>query len=259
MTNRDPDVRLLGSGGFVPTRARETACVYLRRGDQVLLLDAGTGLSRLLEEPHLLDGVRRLDIVLSHFHLDHTAGLAYLSAFGHVPERLVWGPGPLVAGQATRELLHRLLDPPFGAADEEDVETRVATTIRDYGPPTLDLGSFSLQTRVQTKHLTPTIAVRVNGGLVYCTDTGYDRENAAFARGARLLLHDAYYAVDESPDPTHTAAGEAGKIAADAEVDRLVLVHINPRLEDENDLRRFAQARFPTTEVGRDGPLEPRA
>jgi ribonuclease BN (tRNA processing enzyme) len=40
-------------------------------------------------------------------------------------------------------------------------------------------------------------------------------------------------------------------------VGRLVLVHVNPRLDDEADLLRFAQERFPASEVGRDGPLGP--
>ncbi len=34
------DVRLLGSGGWIPTDARETSCVYLRDGADVLLLAA---------------------------------------------------------------------------------------------------------------------------------------------------------------------------------------------------------------------------
>ena len=36
---------LLGSGGWIPTAERETACALLRRGDDALVLDAGTGLA----------------------------------------------------------------------------------------------------------------------------------------------------------------------------------------------------------------------
>ena len=42
---------LLGSGGWIPTGRRATTCVLVRRGDAALILDAGTGLHRLITEP----------------------------------------------------------------------------------------------------------------------------------------------------------------------------------------------------------------
>jgi ribonuclease BN (tRNA processing enzyme) len=246
------EARLLGSGGFVPTRARGTACVYLRDGEDVLLLDAGTGLSRLIEDSELLDGVERLYVIVTHFHLDHIVGLPYLAALGHLEAREVWGAGPLVAGVATRELVHRLLDPPFQASRVEDIEEKYLTAIRDLAPPGADVGPFSVTVRVQTRHATPTLGVRV-GDLAYCTDTAYDEATADFVRGARILLHDAFHASDSTDDESHTAAGEAARVAAAAGVERLVLVHVNPERPDEEGLLRFARPHFPASEVGRDG------
>jgi glyoxylase-like metal-dependent hydrolase (beta-lactamase superfamily II) len=51
------------------------------------MIDAGTGIATLVERPDLLDGLDRLDILLTHFRLDHVAGLAVLP-------RLVWALGP---------------------------------------------------------------------------------------------------------------------------------------------------------------------
>jgi ribonuclease BN (tRNA processing enzyme) len=246
------EARLLGCGGFVPTRARGTACVYLREGEDLLLLDAGTGLSRLIEDSELLDGVKRLYIVLTHFHLDHIVGLPYVAALEDLDVREIWGAGPLVAGVDTRELIHRLLDPPFQASRVEDVEQKYLTGIRDIAPPGAGVGPFSVAVRVQTRHATPTLAVRV-GDLAYCTDTAYDEATADFVRGARILLHDAFHASDSTDDPSHTAAGEAARIAAAAGVERLVLVHVNPERPDEEGLLRFARPHVPATEVGRDG------
>jgi glyoxylase-like metal-dependent hydrolase (beta-lactamase superfamily II) len=76
-----------------------------------LLIDAGTGASRLLAEPELLDGVDRLHVVLTHFHLDHVAGLFYLAAL-EVPFE-VWGAGEALEGTSTAELVRRLLESPF--------------------------------------------------------------------------------------------------------------------------------------------------
>ena len=249
------EVRLLGSGGFVPTRARETACVYVRSGARVLLLDAGTGVSRLVEEPSLLRGVERLDVLLTHFHLDHVVGLGFLPALSDVRVREVWGAGAIVAATSTRDLVHRLLDPPFFAPSPADVERTFATAIHDVAPPRAEIGGFSVELRVQPRHATPTLAVKVNDVLAYCTDTGYDPENAAFARGSRLLLHEAFYAGGTSEDSGHSASGEAARVAAEAGVERLLLVHVNPEVESEEELVRFARERFPASEIGRDGPV----
>ena len=67
---------VLGGGGWFPANGRHTACALLRDGDGAILIDAGTGVGRLVENPDLLDGVQQLDILLTHFHLDHVVGLA---------------------------------------------------------------------------------------------------------------------------------------------------------------------------------------
>ncbi len=238
----------------MPTDRRETACVYLRDGADVLLLDAGTGMRRLATERELLEGVERLSIALTHFHLDHIAGLVALPALSRVGRRDVWAPGGAVARSTAEELLQRLLGPPFLAANAGDVSGKMLTAIHELDGD-IEIGPFTIETRVQPLHNGPTLALKVNGDLAYCTDTAYDEENSAFAGGARVLLHEAYHAADETADTIHSAAGEAARVAAAAGVERLVLVHINPLLADEDELQRFARARFAASEVGRDGPL----
>lgn len=50
--------------------------MLVRDGTQALILDAGTGLRRLVTQPEYLDGVTRIDIALTHFHLDRASGAA---------------------------------------------------------------------------------------------------------------------------------------------------------------------------------------
>jgi ribonuclease BN (tRNA processing enzyme) len=248
------DVRLLGSGGWVPSDRRETASVYLREGTDVLVLDAGTGFRRLLTNPDLLEGVERVSVVLSHFHLDHTAGLVCAHALRDVTVREVWAPGRLIAGSSATDLVHRLLGPPFLAADSGDVLGEILTGVHELEGD-VTIGPFAIETRLQPQHAGPTVAFKVNGELAYCTDTAYDEENAVFVRGTRVLLHEAFHASDETDDPIHSAAGEAARIAAEAGVDRLVLVHVHPLVTDDDELLGFAREQFPASEVGRDGPL----
>jgi ribonuclease BN (tRNA processing enzyme) len=241
------EVRLLGSGGFVPTDRRETACALIRNGSEALCIDAGSGARRLLTEPDLLDGVERLHVVLTHFHLDHTLGLFFLPALE--PEVEVWAAGEALEQTANTELMNRLLSPPF--APRSFVSGFAA--VHELAVGAGRVGPFDVVTRVQTRHANPTLALRFSDELVWCTDTAYDAENADFARGARLLFHEAFHAAERTDDTGHTASGEAARIAAAAGVDRLVLMHVNPERDDEDALLAYARPAFAATEVARDG------
>ena len=248
------EIRLLGTGGWMPTDRRETACVLIRDGRDALALDAGTGFCRLVTEPSLLEGCERLFVVLTHFHHDHTYGLMCAPALRSIPVRELWAPGRRVAGVAAEDVIHRLLDPPFLAGAPADVTERLLTGIHELEDEA-EIGPFRIRTRVQPLHNGPTIALRVDDALVYCTDTAYDETNADFARGARTLLHEAFYADDETEDTMHSAAGEAARIAEAAGVERLVLVHVHPLQRDDDALARAARGRFEAAEVGRDGAV----
>jgi ribonuclease BN (tRNA processing enzyme) len=239
--------RLLGSGGWMPTDERETTCLYVRVGDHVLLVDAGSGLRRLLTEPELVEGVRRLSVVLTHFHIDHISGLPYLHDLERIPEREILGPGAAVLETPTEQLLRRLLDPPFFPSPG------LPAAIRELALPRVRLGELDIGFRVQPRHPHPTLGVRLADDLAFCTDTAYDEESARFAQGVRVLCHEAFRAGETTDDPGHTASGEAARLAAAAGVERLVLVHVNPELRDEDELLRFARPHFAATEVGRDG------
>jgi ribonuclease BN (tRNA processing enzyme) len=239
--------RLLGSGGWMPTDERETTCLYVRGGDHVLLVDAGSGLRRLLTEPELVHGVRRLSVLLTHFHIDHISGLPFLHDLERIPEREILGPGAAVLQTSTEQLLRRLLEPPFFPSPG------LPAAIREVEPPRMRIGDLEVELRIQRRHPHPTLAVRLGRDLALCTDTAYDEENAGFVEGVRVLCHEAFRAGETTDDPGHTSSGEAARLAAAAGVDRLVLVHVNPELRDEEELLRFARPHFPATVVGRDG------
>jgi ribonuclease BN (tRNA processing enzyme) len=238
---------LLGSGGWMPTSERETAALYVRRGDHVLLVDAGTGLHRLVQQPELLRGAERVDIVLTHFHLDHVIGLSYLPGLALAAKPFVWGPGKALYDAPTRRVLARLVGAPLFAAEIEELTTDVG----DIDGERLRLPSFEVRCRRQDRHAPPTLALRVDDVFSYCTDTAYDPGNVEFAKGSALLLHEAWYS-DDRDDPGHTSAGQAAAIARAAGVGRLVLIHVNPLGRSTEDLVRAAQEVFPNAEVGSD-------
>jgi ribonuclease BN (tRNA processing enzyme) len=177
-------------------------------------------------------------VVLSHFHLDHVMGL--------VAPPVSWArdldAARLLAGLSADDVFERLVDP---VLHRTDVVGRPRARGRPEVGPRIEI-LFSLSTG-------KTIAVKVDGRLVYCTDTAYDAENIGFARGASILLHESFWPGDTTDDPSHTAAGEAGRLAAKSGVEQLVLVHINPEGCDDDELATSARAHFAASEVGRDG------
>jgi ribonuclease BN (tRNA processing enzyme) len=241
------ELRLLGSGGFVPTERRETACALLRHGTGAVAIDAGTGAQRLRAEPALLEDVDRLHVVLTHFHLDHTIGLFYLPGLG--PSIEIWGAGEALEGIPTSDLVRRLLAPPFAP----DGFVGSFASVHELELDGTSIGPFRVRARIQRLHPNPTLALRFDDALVWCTDTAYDAENVEFARGARLLCHEAFRAADRTDEYGHTAAGDAARLAAAAEVERLLLMHVNPRPGEDDGLLGFARPHFPATEVARDG------
>jgi ribonuclease BN (tRNA processing enzyme) len=242
------NVVILGSGGWIPTSRRETCSAYVREGTHVLLLDAGTGIKRLIENPELLQGVEHVDIVLTHFHLDHVVGLSYLPALLLAEPPTIWGPGKVNFGSATVDILDRLLGPPLFAASTAEL----SGAVRELGVGDHEIGPLRLATRVQELHTCPTLAVRLGDELTLCTDTAADAGNVEFAAGTRLLLHEAWHAARTSDDTNHSASGEAARVARDACAERLVLIHVNPLQLSDEELLRDARAEFPAACVGLD-------
>src|SRR5687768_9381101 len=68
---------LLGTAGYHPSETRHTACLMLPESG--IVLDAGTGFFRVRQ--HLQTST--LDILLTHAHLDHVAGLTFLLSTLH--------------------------------------------------------------------------------------------------------------------------------------------------------------------------------
>src|SRR5690606_24219596 len=116
--------------GWMPGDGRETTCLACRSGSSLLIFDAGTGLRRLLEPAHaaLLEGAEQVHLFLTHFHLDHTCGLAYLSGVLPGREVVVHAAGPAITGVEPERAVAGLLRRPYNPRNWEDMgELRLET------------------------------------------------------------------------------------------------------------------------------------
>lgn len=116
-----------------------------------------------------------------------------------------------------------------------------------------------------------TMIYRITGGaarLVFATDVEIGARGAVadqslieFARDADALVHDAQYSEDDYHGPSpkrgfgHSTPVMAARIAAAADVGRLVLFHHDPHYSDATlrELQRHAQTRFPEVVTAHEG------
>jgi ribonuclease Z len=216
---------LLGTGGYFPTCQRQTACLMLP--EVGVVLDAGTGMYRLGK--HL--ATNRLDIFLTHAHLDHVAGLTYL--INVVPPDVL--ARTTVHGDAAKL-----------AAVREHLFAEAIFPV----PPAFKFeplgGSYSLPdggklTSIPLQHPGGSLGFRLDWpsrSMAYITDTTASSDVAYIEsiRGVDILVHESYFAGDKEDLATitgHSTLDSVAALAREAQVSRLVLVHIDPCIEND--------------------------
>ncbi|MEM7254310.1 MAG: MBL fold metallo-hydrolase [Pseudomonadota bacterium] len=246
----------LGIGG-------NTACVEIRSGDSVLILDAGTGIiplgNALMEEP----GISELNIVLTHYHWDHISGLPFfVPAFATGRSIRFYGPGN-DPEDIRKSISHQMKAPFF------PVETEIWLASIDYLSPDkheMEFGSMSVSTfNVHHPGSTYGYRIELNGRtVVYASDNelafidqSIDRRKEEFDEGEKALLeamraeeksraiefmqdvdvliHDAQYTPEDYRAKRgwgHSCYVDTVNAAIDANVDSLYLFHLDPSYDD---------------------------
>ncbi len=238
-----------------------TSAVEVRCGEQVLVLDAGTGL-RALGDDFMRRGVRRVDLLLSHLHWDHIQGLPFFLPL-YVPgtELSIYGPAWGSGGLAGA--LGRQMAAPGFPVEFDDVGAKLRLSeVRHRSR--LGLGEVRVTT-AKLNHPGGVLGYRVEFGgrtLVYATDTEHfeciDPVLRELAEGADLLVYDAQYTAEEYPSKVgwgHSTFEAACQLAKAARVKQLALFHHDPRRDDASVSQIEARARllFPNTTAAREG------
>jgi phosphoribosyl 1,2-cyclic phosphodiesterase len=242
-------VRIWGCRGSLPTPGASTvryggntSCVEVGLEDgSLLVLDAGTGI-RCLGDELAERGVREIQLLLTHLHLDHLEGLRFFAPLWNPEVSIdIWGPPSPTT--SLRDRIARSFSPPLFPLDLKDVPSQV--TFHDVPREPWTLGPFSLSASLVV-HPGPTVGYRIEAGgatFAYIPDhepalCGRIRERSAdwisggaVAQGADLLLHDAQYFEDEYESRIgwgHSSVADAVAYAAAVDARRLLLFHHEP-------------------------------
>lgn len=240
-----------GTRGSIATPGPETAryggdtsCVSISGDDptHLVILDAGTGIRRLGITTN--QQVRRIDLFLSHLHLDHIVGLGFFAPLFRAGLVIT-----ITAPPSSTPLLDRLgryLSPPLFPVRLRDVACDLRLEDAREGRATY--GEFTISAAAII-HPDNAVGYRVESGgraVAYLPDhepalsPGFPAlpawtSGAVIAEGADLLIHDAQYAPEEYPE--HLGWGHSDVLQAAAFADlagarALALFHHDPAHDD---------------------------
>ena len=223
-----------------------TSCVEIEAvPDARVVLDAGTGLRRVgLALP---PAVRRVDILLTHLHMDHIQGLGFFAPLFQTGfEMHIWGPGS--ATDDLRRRLTRYMSPPLFPVRLPELPC--ALQLHDLREERIDVPGLTIRTALVC-HPGPTVGFRVEGAhgtLAFLPDHEPALASRRFAEapewcsglelaaGVDLLLHDAQYTDEEYEERVgwgHSTLDHALAFARLAHVKRFMPFHFDPAHDDD--------------------------
>jgi phosphoribosyl 1,2-cyclic phosphodiesterase len=245
------NITIWGVRGSIPTTGPDTkeyggntSCIEVDSEGWLLVLDAGSGIHYVNHSPNLKHG--RVDILLTHLHMDHIQGLGFFRPlFDPSMEVHIWGPVSIA--QSLRYRLGRYFSPPLFPVHFRDLPCKL--TLHEIDNSSFRIGPFEIDSRYVT-HPGPTIGFRVkdkHSVFAYIPDhepalgphgmlhdvkwlSGSD-----LALGADLLLHDGQYTVEEYKHRVgwgHSSMKDAVQFAELTHVKRLILSHHDPMHTD---------------------------
>jgi phosphoribosyl 1,2-cyclic phosphodiesterase len=267
-------VRVWGARGSVPAPGPQmnryggntsSVQLVLDSGEQ-LLLDSGTGIRTLGLS---LAGSPRVNILLTHLHLDHIQGLMFFPPCFHADAEItIWGPASPEA--LLEDRIARYISAPLSPVEVRELPCSVS--FRDTPPSEWRIGSATVVCEA-VNHRGPTLGFRITEGdttVCYIPDhepvlgtelasvdpewiSGFD-----LARDADLLIHDCQYTDEEYPDHVgwgHSGMTDALTFATRVGARRMLLFHHDPLHSDDFLDRLHVAARERWEALGGDPAL----
>lgn len=239
----------LGTAGWIPGK-NETSCFLIEQNNELIMLDAGTGVSNLGKYLDVWGKYDTVSIILSHFHLDHLIGLIYLPPFLDGKKMKIYGPGKPAYNKSTEELLKELFQKPFFPTPIGELADQVE--IYDYSSGDFMIGDVEIKIEEQ-KHTSPSYQICIDDTLVYATDTCFEKDRWNHELKAKVLLHECCK-IDEY-DPTHTTLKHLMDGIRKEQFEQIYLIHHNPEWSEADWAVLMEMIRGTQISILQDGKL----
>lgn len=243
-------IKLWGVRGSIPTTGPETklyggqtSCLSVLEDEELLVLDAGSGIQGF--NSMNIPASKRIDVLLSHLHMDHIQGLGFFKAL-FIPglEVHIWGP---LSNSSLHSRLSRYLSPPLFPVLLRDLPCKLV--LHEIGNGEYAVGPFRV-TASYIIHPGPTLGYRIAGKhsvFTYIPDhepalgrhgmiqngkwtSGFD-----IASGADLIYHDGQYTTQEYLTKKgwgHSSYDDVLRFASLTGVKHLLIGHHDPTHDD---------------------------
>jgi phosphoribosyl 1,2-cyclic phosphodiesterase len=243
-------INIRGVRGSIPVTGQDTSqyggnttCASIQEDDSILVLDGGSGMQKFKLDDNA--NIKRIDILLSHLHLDHIQGLGFFAPFFNPSLDVhIWGPASTTSLHAR---LSRYLSPPLFPVLLRDLPCKL--TLHDVENSTFAIGPFNIESRYVI-HPGPTVGYRITGKhstFTFIPDhepalgkngiptdqkwlSGFD-----LAHNTDLLFHDSQYTAQEYPFRQgwgHSNMEDVLRFAEMTNVKRLLMTHHDPSHTD---------------------------
>jgi CheY-like chemotaxis protein len=254
--------KLWGTRGSTPVshprfmkHGGNTPCLSVQSGDELIILDAGTGIRELglllVKSP-----IRKIHLFVGHTHWDHIQGFPFFApAFVPGFELSIYGAAGF--GKDLRAVFQGQLDQDYFPVQLEDMRSTMNFRVLKENP--VQIGDVSVHWEF-VNHPGAAVGFKLSAGgknLVYITDNefleGYTgppqaldwnhpavvpyRPMIDFVTGADLLIHEAQYTNRDYPEKItwgHSSVSNACVLVKLARINKWVITHHDPGYDDES-------------------------
>lgn len=245
-------LRIIGCSGSFPGPDSPASCYLIEteyQGRQFrLLLDLGSGALGNLQNHVSLDSIDA--VALSHLHPDHCLDLCGFYVVRKYHPQGPMGVVDVFGPQGTREYIARAYGLEPGETMDEQFAFHEWHTVTD-ASGRMRIGPLEIEL-IRVNHPVEAYAMAVtidDHRFVYTGDTGWSQALVEFCRGADVLLAEASFSETmTNPEDLHMTGRQAGILASQAGVGRLLLTHIPP-WHDKTAILHEAKSEFEAVEL----------
>lgn len=243
----------LGINGYIPTYNRHTMSYLLYNESEIFILDAGTGLSNLMNPDikKIISDRTTLNIILSHYHLDHISGLSYLP--GLLDDQIVnlYAPDKPFVDVSPEAAIDKYLNQPFFSLPFDGFPFKTNVIPITNSSLTINQHKFEFH---RLNHHGGSMGIKIDNHLAYITDTNVNEDYLSFISGVKYLMHEVWLTKEDvknnkDESERHSVFEDVVTQSKRANNYKFIPIHLNPNWDSNYLHHLFSETNNSTNNV----------